>query len=269
SSLFSISTEIIMELHLKGKTALVTGGSRGIGLGIARMLAEEGCHLELASRSEANLGAARDMIAALAPHSRIGLHALDLGLAENCVALSKACPQVDILINNAGAIPQASLGAMDEAAWRAAWELKMYGFINLTREVFRGMCERKRGVIVNIVGIAGERPRPDYLAGSMANAALMAMTRGLGVEGSQHGVRVVGINPGNTETDRQVVRWKARAQAKFGDENRWRELTAQYPQGRLGSVEEIAATAVFLCSDRSSYTNATVLTIDGGWSVMQ
>ena len=258
-----------MELHLKGKKALITGGSRGIGLGIARMLAEEGCHLELASRSEANLGAARDMIAAMAPNSRIGLHALDLGRPENCVALSKACPQVDILINNAGAIPQASLGAMDEAAWNAAWELKMYGFINLTREVFRGMCERKRGVIVNIVGIAGERPRPEYLAGSMANAALMAMTRGLGVEGSQHGVRVVGINPGNTETDRQVVRWKARAQAKFGDENRWRELTAHYPQGRLGSVEEVAATAVFLCSDRSSYTNATVMTIDGGWSVMQ
>jgi len=258
-----------MDLHLRGKKALVTGGSRGIGLGIARMLAEEGCHLELASRSEANLGAARDLLLALSPQSRVGVHALDLGVAANCVALAKACPQLDILINNAGAIPQASLDTMDAAAWDAAWALKMYGFINLTREVFRGMRERKRGVIVNIVGIAGERPRPDYLAGSMANAALMAMTRALGVEGSQHCVRVVGINPGNTETDRQVVRWKARAQAKFGDENRWRELTAHFPQGRLATVDEVAAAAVFLCSDRSAYTNATVLTIDGGWSVIQ
>jgi NAD(P)-dependent dehydrogenase (short-subunit alcohol dehydrogenase family) len=173
---------------------------------------------------------------------------------------------VDILVNNAGAIPQATLEGMGDAAWREAWELKLFGFINLTRAVYPAMCARRRGVILNVVGIAGERPIPNYVAGSMGNAALMAMTRALGVDALQHNVRVVALNPGSTETDRQIVRWKARAKEKFGDEERWRELTTHFPGGRLAAVDEVAATAVFLCSPRSAYTNATVVTVDGGWT---
>lgn len=258
-----------MDLHLTGKKALITGGSRGIGLGIARLLAEEGCNLELASKSAQNLEAARDKLKAAYPKVDVGIHALDLSVPANCVALSQACPDVDILVNNAGAIPQGDLGAVDDATWRSAWDLKVFGFVNLSREVYRGMCERRRGVILNIMGIAGERPWPAYIVGSMGNASLMAMTTALGMDAVKHGVRVVGINPGNTETERQTVRWKARAKDKFGDENRWRELVSHYPQGRLGSVDEIAAMAVFLCSDRSAYTNATVVTVDGGWSALQ
>lgn len=254
-----------MDLHLQGRTALITGGSRGIGLGIARLLAQEGCHLELASRNPDHLAAARESLTAQFP-VRVNTHALDLSRPDNCVALAQACPALDILINNAGAIPQAPLSDMSDAAWRESWDLKVFGFINLTREVYRGMCERQRGVILNVVGIAGERPLPNYLAGSMANAALMAMTRGLGVDAMQHGVRVLGLNPGSTETDRQIERWKARALAKFGDTGRWRELTVGFPQGRLAKIDEVAAMAVFLCSDRSAYTNATVITVDGGWT---
>ena len=92
----------------------------------------------------------------------------------------------------------------------------MFGFINLTREVYRDMCAKKRGVIVNVVGIAGERPTANYIAGSMGNASLMAMSRALGAESLDYGVRVVGVNPGGTETDRQVVRWRARAEGARG-----------------------------------------------------
>jgi NAD(P)-dependent dehydrogenase (short-subunit alcohol dehydrogenase family) len=98
----------------------------------------------------------------------------------------------------------------------------------------------------------------------MGNAALMAMSRALGTESPDFGVRVIGLNPGAIETDRQVVRWQARAKIELGDENRWRELTTGFPFGRLGTVVEIADTVAFLCSDRSSYTTGTVLTIDGG-----
>ena len=118
---------------------------------------------------------------------------------------------------------------MEEKTWREAWDLKVFGFVTLTREIYRQMCARRRGVIVNVLGNAGERPMPKYVAGSMANSALMTMTRVMGAESLRHGVRVVGVSPGYIETDRQIVRWKARAKEQLGDENRWRELTAVFP----------------------------------------
>jgi NAD(P)-dependent dehydrogenase (short-subunit alcohol dehydrogenase family) len=254
-----------MELDLKGRTALVTGGSRGIGYGVAAALAAEGCNLHLASRSAESLEAARKKLAD--KHGvKVAVHALDLSTQDNAIKLVSACGALDILVNNAGAIPQGSVTGLDDRTLRTAWDLKLFGFINLTREIYRDMCAKKRGVIVNIIGVAGERPAANYIAGSMGNAALMAMSRALGAESPDFGVRVVGLNPGAIETDRQVVRWKARAQKELGDENRWRELTTGFPFGRLGTVAEIADTVAFLCSDRSSYTTGMVITIDGGAS---
>ncbi len=254
-----------MELNLKGRTALITGGSRGIGYGVGESLAAEGCNLHLASRSAESLEAARKKL--VDKHGvKVTVHALDLSTQDNAIKLVKACGALDILINNAGAIPQGTVTGLDDKTWREAWDLKVFGFINLTREVYRDMCAKKRGTIVNIIGVAGERPAANYIAGSMGNAALMALSRALGAESPDHGVRVIGLNPGAIETDRQVVRWKARAKKELGDENRWRELTTGFPFGRLGTVAEIADTVAFLCSDRASYTTGTVLTIDGGAS---
>jgi NAD(P)-dependent dehydrogenase (short-subunit alcohol dehydrogenase family) len=254
-----------MDLQLKGRTALVTGGSRGIGLAVARQLASEGCHLHLAARSAADLEAARKQIAD-AYAANVAVHSLDLSKRENAVALASACGSLDILVNNAGAIPAGTIAGLDDARWREAWDLKVFGFINLIREVYPAMCARKRGVIVNIVGTAGERPTAGYIAGSMANAALMAMSRALGGESLDQGVRVVAVNPGATETSRIFTILKARAKSELGDESRWRELTSGLPGGRLGSPDEIANMVAFLCSDRSSYTSGTVVTIDGGKS---
>jgi len=254
-----------MELNLKGRSALITGGSRGIGFGVAERLAAEGCNLHLASRSAENLATARKKITD-AHRVSVTTHALDLSTLANAVELVKDCGPVDILINNAGAIPQGSITSLDDKTWREAWDLKLFGFINLTREVYREMCEKKRGVIINVAGTAGARPTANYIAGSMANAALMTMSCALGAESADYGVRVVAVNPGGTETDRQVVRWKARAKKELGDENRWRELTTGFPFGRLGTVDEVTSMIVFLCSDRSGYTTGTVVTIDGGAS---
>jgi NAD(P)-dependent dehydrogenase (short-subunit alcohol dehydrogenase family) len=254
-----------MELNLKGRAALITGGSRGIGYGVAAALAAEGCDVHLASRSADSLEDARKKI--VARHGvKVTVHALNLSTQENAIKLVKACGPLDFLINNAGAIPQGTVTTLDDKTLREAWDLKVFGFINLTREVYRDMCAKKRGVIVNIIGVAGERPAANYIAGSMGNAALMAMSRAIGTESPDFGVRVIGINPGAIETDRQVVRWKARAQKELGDENRWRELTTGFPFGRLGTVQEIADTVAFLCSERSGYTTGTVITIDGGAS---
>ena len=254
-----------MELGLKGRTALVTGGSRGIGFGAAQVFAAEGCNLHLAARSAADLEAARKKITAAHPVS-VTCHAVDLGVSENAIKLANECGPLDILVNNAGAIPQGTITALDEKAWRAGWELKVFGFINLTREVYRAMCERKSGVIVNVIGAAGERPSAGYVAGSMGNAALMTMSRTLGADSPQHGVRVLGVNPGATATDRGIIRWRNDATQKLGDPERWPELTKGMPFGRPASVEELANVIVFLASARASYVTGTVVSVDGGAS---
>ena len=200
-----------MDLNLKGRTALVTGASRGIGYAVARLLAAEGCNVHLASRSAADLDAAKQKILA---ESKVNVtcHPGDLGKAEIATSLAKELSGVDILVNNAGAIPQGTVTGLDEKVWRESWDLKVFGYINLTRAIYAAMCERKRGVIVNVIGGAGERPTAGYIAGSMANAGLMAFSRALGADSPNHGVRVIGLNPSATATDRGVTRWRNQAQ---------------------------------------------------------
>jgi len=254
-----------MQLGLDGRTALITGGSRGIGFGAARLLAAEGCHLHLASRSATDLETAKRKITEV--HTvDVTCHAMDLSAAENVRTLAAACNDVDILVNNAGAIPHGAITALDDATWREAWDLKVFGFVNLIREIYRSMCQRRSGVIVNVIGIAGDRPAAGYIAGSMGNASLIALTRALGAESPAFGVRVVGVNPGGTGTDRQVVRLRARAEKELGNAEHWRELTKGNPFGRLATVDEVVNMIVFLCSDLSSYTSGTVVTVDGGAS---
>ena len=252
-----------MDLNLSGRTALVTGASRGIGYAVARVLAAEGCHLHLASRTAADLDTARKNI--LAEHKvNVTCHPVDLGVSDKASRLARELADVDILVNNAGAIPQGTLTGMDDKKIRESWDLKLFGFINITREIYGRMCEKRRGVIVNVIGNAGERPSAGYIAGAIANAGLMAMTRALGAESPDYGVRVVGVNPVGTETERAVVRLRARAEKELKDPERWRELVKTVPFGRLTTSEEIANMVVFLASDRASYMSGTVVLVDGG-----
>ena len=169
-------------------------------------------------------------------------------------------------MNNAGAIPGGDLLKVDEDTWRKAWDLKMFGYINLTRAVYAGMKKKKRGVIVNIIGAAGEKMNAAYIAGSTANAGLMAFTRALGGASHADGIRVVGINPGPIATDRLISLHKQMAQTKFGDASRYEELFREMSFGRPGTAVEIASAVAFLASERSAYTSGCILTIDGGQS---
>ena len=162
-----------MELKLAGRTALITGASKGIGLGIARRFAAEGCNLVLTARSQAALDAAAASLRTAGAAS-VRTLALDLAEAASQDALVAAAPDIDILVNNAGAIPGGGVLDVDDATWRRSWELKVFGYINLTRAYFRLMSARRRGVIINIVGLGGERLDAGYIAGSTGNAALMS-----------------------------------------------------------------------------------------------
>jgi NAD(P)-dependent dehydrogenase (short-subunit alcohol dehydrogenase family) len=126
------------------------------------------------------------------------------------------------------------------------------------------MKQRKRGVIVNIIGSAGEKLDAAYIAGSTGNAGLMAFTRALGGASHADGIRVVGINPGPTSTDRLVTLYKQRAETLLGDAKRYQELFGNMSFGRPGKAEEIAAAVIFLASEKSAYTSGCILTIDGG-----
>jgi NAD(P)-dependent dehydrogenase (short-subunit alcohol dehydrogenase family) len=254
-----------MDLGLAGRTVLVTGASKGIGLGIAQWFAREGCHLRLAARSKDLLE--REAAAIRKSHSvDVEVLALDLSQDTGRKKLTEAWPEVDVLVNNAGDIPAGPIEELDDAAWRAGWDLKVFGYVALTRHYLAKMKARKRGVIINIIGAAGERPIPAYVAGSMGNAGLMSMTLALGAASPEHGVRVLGVNPGPVATERVVKISRKRAKGMFGDEERYTELLKKNPFGRPASVDEIAASVVFLASDLSSYTSGTIVTIDGGMS---
>lgn len=252
-----------MDLNLSGKTALVTGASKGIGLAVAKALAAEGCNLHLVARGKETLETAREAVRKR-HQIAVALHPLDLARSESVGQLAEACRDVDILINNAGAIPGGTIDMVDEERWRAAWDLKVFGYINLTRAFLALMAERGRGVIVNVVGLAGEKMDAGYVAGSAGNAALIAFTKAVGSTSLDKGVRVVGCNPGPVETDRIVTLMKTRAEREFGDASRWQEYLKKLPLGRAAKAEEVADLVAFLASDRAAYISGTVTNIDGG-----
>ena len=252
-----------MELGLRGRSALITGASKGIGLSVAKFLAAEGCALHLVARSQADLEAAREGIGKQYG-VQVDIHPLDLAERGRAKELAAKCPGIDILVNNAGSIPRGSVEEIDEDRWRAAWDLKVFGYINMSREFFRLMKARRGGVIINIIGNGGEALDANYIAGGAGNAALMAFTRALGGQSASVGVRVVGLNPGPVATERLIGLMQQAAQTKCGEPSRWRELEKGFPFGRAATVEEIAATVALLASDLSSYTTGTIVTIDGG-----
>ena len=252
-----------MDLGLAGKTALVTGASRGIGRAVAESLAAEGCSLHLAGRSAEHLERAREEIAQR--HGiAVAIHPADLSQDEAVSALAEACSEAEILVNNAGAIPGGAIDQIDNTAWKRAWDLKVFGYVGMMRAMLAAMRKRGRGVIVNVIGLAGERPDARYLAGSGANAALMAMTRALGAASVDDGVRVLGVNPGLVATDRMVALLRTKAQQTLGDPERWEEFARNYPFGRPAKPEEIADVVCFLASERAAYMSGSIVTVDGG-----
>jgi len=252
-----------MDMELAGKTVLVTGASKGIGLAVAKGFAAEGCNLHLTSRTEAELQAAKGIIEQ-AHDVKVSIHPLDLAKPGAAEALWAAAGENDILVNNAGAIPAGTVAAVDEPRWREAWDLKVFGYINMTRLYLDAMSARGHGVIVNVTGTAGENPRANYVAGSAGNAALMAFSKAIGGSSVDNGVRVLAVNPGPVDTDRIRTMLKTWAEEEFGDPERWPELTKKYPMGRAAKPEECADLVVFAASARASYISGVVLTIDGG-----
>lgn len=252
-----------MELGLKGKTVVVTGASAGIGKGVAAGFLDEGCTVHMVSRSLENLDAAAAEIAG-ADRTNVHLHPFDIADGANVGRLIAATGTPDIVVNNAGAIPAGDLQAVTEARWREAWDLKVFGYINMCRAFLAAMTGRGTGVIVNVTGLAAERFDAGYVAGTTGNAGLNAFTRAVGGKSLNDGVRVLAVSPGAVATDRLVNLMRDRAEAEFGDAERWQGYFAGLPQGRAATVREVADVVVFMASERAGFVSGTVVNVDGG-----
>jgi NAD(P)-dependent dehydrogenase (short-subunit alcohol dehydrogenase family) len=256
-----------MNLGLEGKSVLVTGGSKGIGLACAKAFAAEGARVAIVSRSAANLGAA---VASLRADGfeAIAIEA-DLTRPEAAQRMGdearRALGPIDVLVNSAGAAKRHAPESLDAQAWHEAMDAKYFTYMHAIGAVLPAMLERKRGVIVNIVGTGGKVPSPWHLAGGAANAALMLISTGLAHAHGRAGIRVNAINPGLTMTDRVRAGHAAEAAANnISVDELHRRSEANIPLGRFAQPEEVANVAVFLASDRASYVTGAVLTMDGG-----
>jgi 3-oxoacyl-[acyl-carrier protein] reductase len=254
-----------MDLRLAGKCALVTGASKGIGRATAEALAIEGCNVIIVSRTATDLEAAR---AAIAGQSKVTVDVAvaDLSDSSKVDDLSARFQHIDILVNNAGAIPGGTLFDIDEKTWRKAWDLKVFGYVNMCRAFYRHMKKRGSGVIVNVTGNAAQTHDPEYICGVAGNAALTSFSQSLGSVSPKDGIRVISVNPGPVETERLIGLMKQKAKDRIGDANNWRNLFKSMPFSRGCSPEEVGAMIAFLASDRCSYNSGSVVTIDAGLS---
>ena len=254
-----------MDLGLTGKQVLVTGGSKGIGLATAAAFAGEGADVIIVARDQAAVEAAAADLAARSGRT-ITPVAADLSKDAERQRLFDAHPGIDILVNNAGAIPAGDIANVSMEAWREGWELKVFGYIHLCQLYVAAMKARGAGTIVNIIGMGGRAVSPGYIAGAAGNAALIGFTNALGAETPASGVRVFGINPSPTLTDRIVTMSRTRAQLQLGDPERWRQTLNEeaLPFGRLKTPDEVGALAAMLCAPQVQYLSGTVIDMDGG-----
>jgi hypothetical protein len=252
-----------MEMGLTGKTALITGASKGIGYAVAEGLAQEGCNVHLLARSADTLASAASNISSRYQVQAHG-HAIDLSGSAGLEPLLDDIGTPDILVNNAGAIPGGDLETITEQIWRDAWDLKVFGYINLARACYARMRQRGSGVIVNVTGLAADRTDVNYVAGTTGNAGLNAFTKAVGSYSVEDGIRVLAVSPGATQTDRMVDLMKTRARAELDDESRWPEMMSGLPMKRAATPEEVAGVVVFAASERASYLSGIVINVDAG-----
>jgi len=252
-----------MSERLKGKVAIVTGSTQGIGLAIARRFAAEGAMVTLNSHREDD--AARAITAELGPERSLFVHAdvADRAAMEALAARTiERFGKVDILINNAGMNVFDDPLALSEEDWKRCFAVDLEGAWNGARAVLPSMLAQGAGSIVNIASVHGHKIIPGCFPYPVAKHALIGMTRALGLEYAARGIRVNSISPGLIVTD-MIERHFA---AQPDPEAERARQAALLPCKRLGKPEEVAATALFLASDEAPFINATDILIDGGRS---
>jgi NAD(P)-dependent dehydrogenase (short-subunit alcohol dehydrogenase family) len=262
-----------MDLRLAGKTALITGGSAGIGLAIAKLLVSEGVSVAIAGRDPDRLADAGETLHAIA-HARAGdsprVFAIpaDLSVAADVERTARdaaeALGRIDILVNNAGSAMGGKFLDLGDEAYLNAWTLKLLGYIRMTRAVAPAMIERRDGRILNIVGGAARNPSPMFLSGSTGNAAIINFTRGVSKELAPHNVRINAISPGITQTERGDRLLAAEVKEGKTLEDARAARLDRIPMCLVTQPEEIAAMTALVVSDLMATMTGTEVIVDGG-----
>ncbi|MGE3160773.1 MAG: SDR family oxidoreductase [Burkholderiales bacterium] len=257
-----------MDLGLKGKCALVTGGSMGIGKAAALEFAAEGCRVAIAARGEAALAEATREIGERTRAEVLAVRA-DCTKPEDVRSMVEEAVarfgRLDILVNSIGAAKSGDFLTLPEDAWRESLELKLYGVIRCCREALPHMQRQRWGRIVNLIGHRARQPESQAMPAGVANAGLVNFTKALADEYVKDGILANGVSPCPMETRRLDYMVKAKAQMMGISEDEARqEYLRDIPIGRFARPEEIAPLIAFLASERNTYISGTTIAIDGG-----
>lgn len=257
-----------MDLGLTGKTVLITGGSKGIGLACARAFLAQGARVALVSRTQANLDDAMQQLGGASDAQLIALPA-DLTDAASAQAVAANVDarwgSVDVLVNSAGAAKRYLPEDLNALAWHDAMDAKYFTYIHAMDAVLPRMAAKGGGVVVNIIGMGGKVATPYHLPGGAANSALMLATVGLANVYGPKGVRVNAINPAATMTGRvqEALRLEARMRGT-SEQEVLAQGEAKVPLRRYAAPEDVAELTLFLASDRASYVTGALIPMDGG-----
>src|SRR3954471_11716209 len=252
-----------MELLLKDRVVLVTGGSKGIGLACAHAFLREGARIAIASRDDANLESAGAQL------GKVLLIKADLSRSDDAAHMLRQAEAslgpIDVLINSAGAAKRYPPDELNAQAWHAAMDAKYFTYVHAMDVVLPSMRARKRGNVVNIIGTGGKVASPIHLPGGAANSALMLASVGLASVYGKFGVRINAINPGATLTDRirEALDLETAAQGTTV-EKVLAQGQARVPLGRYADPMDIANVALFLASNQAAYVTGAVIPMDGG-----
>lgn len=258
-----------MDLGIKGRAAIITGASRGIGREAARQFLEEGVRVMICGRNAETIEKAR---AELARQTGGEVHAVvadmtkEVDIAKLVDAAKQKFGTIDILINNAGQMYSGRFAAMTDAGLKEQFETKIFGFLRAIRLVYPIMKAQKWGRIINIIGGAGKEPDPYMFGSGITNSGLLNITKSLSTEFGEDNVLVNAICPGWVATnlwERNAEGLKQDLQVKTEEEAR-RLAARKNSLNRFGKPEELANAIVFLCSERSSYITGVSLNLDGG-----
>jgi 3-oxoacyl-[acyl-carrier protein] reductase len=258
-----------MDIRLDGKSAVVTGGSKGLGLAIAEEYAASGADVAILARDPGTLAEAKAKIQGRAAGRKVAAISCDVSKAAD---IRKAYDQiisefgkVDIFVNNAGQSTRGPSETLTDEMWQADLDLKLFAQIRFCRLVFPQMKERRWGRIISVLNIGAKAPGADSAPTSVSRAAQMAFTKALSQEGAPHNVLVNSLHVGVIVSD-QIVRRHRREGANVSLEDFIAQAGRAVPLGRMGRAEEFANVATFLASDAASYVTGCAINVDGGRS---